>query len=411
MGKPKARRKAKKARYKAITQEDKIVKAAHADKEDAPSSPTDTASSGSPTFTLEQLLSKCQDLLDCYDYDLAQKFVHRALEMDPDCVRALEYAATLLIEAGDVENARHCLGRAVTVEAESGHRKYFSLAQIMSGKEALQLYQKGIDIIAQEQKRKDGKAAAIASDLKRELSNGFCAVAELYMTDLCDEDGAQGECESHVARAVGSDEGNPEAWQTKARLSLVMEQFEDAKESARKSLSLWLPKFEAVRQNKTSTTTGEDEAAATAAAAATVVDPVEVCPLLYTTRISTAKLLIELEMLDEATQVLEGLVDEDDEVVETWYLLGWLNRIRSTTEDEAGYDGNVRFYLGKAKEVHKKNPTDDADMVRHIDEILAEVGPGDSNKDEEEEEGWEDVESSGEEDDNGDGEDGKMDET
>ena len=36
----------------------------------------------------------------------------------------------------------------------------------------------------------------------------------------------QGECESHVARAVGSDEGNPEAWQTKARLSLVMEQFE-----------------------------------------------------------------------------------------------------------------------------------------------------------------------------------------
>ena len=29
-----------------------------------------------------------------------------------------------------------------------------------------------------------------------------------------------------MARAVGSDEGNPEAWQTKARLSLVMEQFE-----------------------------------------------------------------------------------------------------------------------------------------------------------------------------------------
>ena len=40
----------------------------------------------------------------------------------------------------------------------------------------------------------------------------------------------------------------------------------------------------------------------------------QTCPLLYTTRISTAKMLIELEMLDEATQVLEGLVDEDDEV-------------------------------------------------------------------------------------------------
>lgn len=50
-------------------------------------------------------------------------------------------------------------------------------------------------------------------------------------------------------------------------------------------------------------------------------------------------------------------------MVETWYLLGWLNRIRATTEEESGYDGNVRFYLGRAREVHKKNPTDDADMV------------------------------------------------
>lgn len=49
-------------------------------------------------------------------------------------------------------------------------------------------------------------------------------------------------------------------------------------------------------------------------------------------------------------------------------------------------------------------------QVRHIDEILAEVGPGESNKEEEEEEGWEDdVESSGDEEDNVD--DGKMDET
>ena len=68
--------------------------------------------------------------------------------------------------------------------------------------------------------------------------------------------------------------------------------------------------------------------------------------------------------------------------METWYLLGWLNRIRAMTEEESGYDGNVRFYLGKAKEVHRKNPTDDADMLRHIDEILAEVGPGESIKEE-----------------------------
>ena len=33
-------------------------------------------------------------------------------------------------------------------------------------------------------------------------------------------------------------------------------------------------------------------------------DPVEVCPLPYTTRLSTVKILMELEMWDEATQVI-----------------------------------------------------------------------------------------------------------
>ena len=31
-------------------------------------------------------------------------------------------------------------------------------------------------------------------------------------------------------------------------------------------------------------------------------------------------------------------------------------------------------YLSRAKQVHVMNPTDDEDMVKHIDEILAEVG-------------------------------------
>ncbi len=56
------------------------------------------------------------------------------------------------------------------------------------------------------------------------------------------------------------------------------------------SLSLWLPNYQAVLENKEGAA-GED------------FDPVESCLLLYTTRIATAKILIELEMWDEATQV------------------------------------------------------------------------------------------------------------
>ena len=82
-----------------------------------------------------------------------------------------------------------------------------------------------------------------AKEIAKEVSNGFCSIAELYMTDLCDEEEAERECEASVTRAVEADDSNPEAFQTKARLCIVKEQFEDAKVAANKSLSLWLPQF------------------------------------------------------------------------------------------------------------------------------------------------------------------------
>ena len=31
-------------------------------------------------------------------------------------------------------------------------------------------------------------------------------------------------------------------------------------------------------------------------------------------------------------QVLDGLIEEDEDVVDTWYLLGWLNKLRADFE-------------------------------------------------------------------------------
>ena len=63
-------------------------------------------------------------------------------------------------------------------------------------------------------------------------------------------------------------------------------------------------------------------------------------------------------------KVLEGLLEEDDEVVDTWYLLGLLSTLRVNSDDgDEGYKGNARFYLSRAKKVHAAKPTDDAQMV------------------------------------------------
>ena len=44
-------------------------------------------------------------------------------------------------------------------------------------------------------------------------------------------------------------------------------------------------------------------------------------------------------------QVLDGLLEEDDEVVETWYLLGWVNKLRATFEARTESETKVSYVL------------------------------------------------------------------
>ena len=89
----------------------------------------------------------------------------------------------------------------------------------------------------------------------------------------------------------------------------------------RKSLELWLPAHTAFIETGEGAETG----------------------LSYNSRLETVKLLLDLEMLDEAVKICDGLLEEDDEVVAPWYLLGWTNFLR----EDPDYWGNVRHYLSR----------------------------------------------------------------
>ena len=53
-------------------------------------------------YSIDDVLDKASSLMDEYNYELAQKFCQRALEIDADNVRALEVTASLLLESGQV---------------------------------------------------------------------------------------------------------------------------------------------------------------------------------------------------------------------------------------------------------------------------------------------------------------------
>ena len=129
-----------------------------------------------------------------------------------------------------------------------------------------------------------------------------------------------------------------------------------------KGITLWLPKWKEEVQKSD----GDD------------ADIAYSCIIGYPERINATKILIELKDFDTAIEVLELLLDEEDEVVETWYLLGWANYLQG--ED---YYSNARFYLQKGQKVAKQTQCEDEGLVKHIDELLEELGPGEEEEDEE----------------------------
>ena len=52
-------------------------------------------------YSIDQILDKAAEFMDMYNYEMAQKFCQRALEIDNDNVRALEATATLLLEVSN----------------------------------------------------------------------------------------------------------------------------------------------------------------------------------------------------------------------------------------------------------------------------------------------------------------------
>jgi len=358
MGKKNNQKKKKKATEKLgneaaegkSTHEKLSANASHDEKED----------SGS-VHSIERLLDKAEELIDEFNFELAQKFCQRALETEPDNVRALEVSASMLMELGQTESAKQCLGRAVEVSPAVGFSKYMTLGQLMEGAEAVQCYQKGIELMLKEKESKEAQEVMAAcrgdnqSVTNQDISTAYCAIAEIYLTDCCFDESAEEKCGEFVNNALTSDPDNAEAWQVKANWLMSRDQKEEAKVAIKKSISLWLPKLQAADEG----TSPEDD-----------FDPVEMCPLPYTARVQSGKILIELEEYEEATDCLETLLDEDDEVPDVWYLLGWANYLNGKE-----YYSNARHYLHKAKEVFTKIKYQDMELLGHIEELVQELGP------------------------------------
>ncbi|CAL9705825.1 unnamed protein product [Knipowitschia caucasica] len=263
-----------------------------------------------------------------------------------------------------------------------------SLGQIHAGQEAVDFYLKGIQVLLSALEKKAEAAVPLGAsafpeedtDLptERDVSVAYCSIAEIYMTDLCMEEGAADKCKGFIERALHYRHDNPEALQLMASYLFSVERNQEGKEYLLKSVAGWLPSQRAASE--------ED------------LQNIESPP--YESRITTAKLLIEAEEYETAVEVLEGLLEEDDEVVQVWYLSGWVcylqlqrakellqREARAATEEEAeegrALEEAARSYLTNAKKLYHKLQCDDQPVLEHVEQLLGELG-GELEEEEEE---------------------------
>ncbi|CAE6536445.1 unnamed protein product [Rhizoctonia solani] len=355
---------------------------------------TPVSNTAAPEPSIESLFEKAQELLIQCNYDLAHRFVQRILERDPTNAEAREMSAVVDLERGQVESARRIFLALVppspTAPSPPPHSAYLYLAQLSDGPhEALDHYKAAVDLMVGRVNAGITSSEDEKSELRKTAAKALVAMIEIWMSDLCMEPEAESQCDSLLTLAHSTDAGNVEVLQAEASIRLSQSRPEEAQRSALAAWELWreLP------PGDTRIPEGD-------------------------TRLQLAKLMLELGLNGEALEVIAGVVAEDDQDVEAWYLEGWClwgmaervkagegldggNDAKGKEKQEVSDDGlgweelarDARDCLETCKMLHIGQQHADKPMLAHVGELLAKldelgIKPTSEHGDENDNEEW-----------------------
>ncbi|KAJ4296647.1 hypothetical protein N0V90_006695 [Kalmusia sp. IMI 367209] len=338
----------------------------------------------------EALLVQAATLLQTSQPDEALVAARRALNLlqptsEPTVASlpALNLLGEINVELGDPDAAREAFLTAIALDAEGvqdGAEKFLWLAQLNEegGAESVRWFDKGVEVLKREiselesRSVKKAEATEVLDEKKLKVANALCGIAEVYMTDLSWEEDAEARCEAAVTEALLVASESPEPLQTLASIRISQLRIDDAKAALTRSMDLWKE-----------------------------LEPDSPRIPDYSTRISLSRLLMEAEMEDEAIEVLERLIGENDESVEAWYLGGWCLHLIAEKQ-KANNDAErttpllkaSRDWLENCLKLYAAFQYEDERLKAHADEILKELngvlGPS-TGEEEEDEEDWEDA--------------------
>ena len=250
------------------------------------------------------------------------------------------------------------------------------------------------------------------AETRRQLCAAYCSIAELYLTDLCDEPDAEASCEAVLTLALALDDVSsndivtsddshtvpplPDALQTMANFRLSQSRVPEALVCIMKAYDRMKVGCEAMSALVGLANTADDDEKGVVeqmdekSRELLDVDAASSLPE-YHFRVQTAKIMLECASLtgdgepdtvensntcvESAIQVLGSLLAENDEVIEVWYLLGcaFLACTPSNLDSAHHYLENALTMLTKLKEDLEESMGDDENDENELDAIEFQI--------------------------------------
>jgi len=290
---------------------------------------------------VEHLRETAEQYLEQFQYDAAIDLFQRALNIQPYNTSIMDDLADAFVQAGhhdqakqenlffgfrmagflfffDVVGMKQVLSKSISINPTENYQKYMSLAQLLQGIQAINCYLQGIDMIKSriqmlsshqtqcfpsrhqnddDEEEEEEEEDETVESLSKKVATAFTSIAEIYLTDSCFEDSAETECEKYLRSALEWDSSNMFTHQVFASFYLSANNPPQALIHLNTSNAIFLAK-----NNNYDKGDG-----------------------LYSFRVTTGRLYIELAEFKSALEVLEPLLGVYDQDAELYFLLSLSN--------------------------------------------------------------------------------------
>lgn len=284
------------------------------------------------TLTTEKLLEKAETAFSEMSFESAKVFYQEAYSKDPNNEDLLCSYANFLTNIDEISLARKLLRQAleVNIEKSCNYKKFVQMAELVSGKLSVQLYEKAIEIIERLYNPIVDNDPT-QQEIKRDLALAYSALAETYQTDLLQEKESELLCRENIEKALKIDEFCLDAYLQYANFFLNKEDVAQAKHWL-KLLVNEIKKTENeeiannLQQNNEKSVEIEEEKANFSTKAQTNSTKkqtkndniVDLYPLSF--KLNVIRLLIEVEEWQESVELIEQYREEDEDNAEILYL-------------------------------------------------------------------------------------------